>query len=146
MLYLFYVKRRDKILGTYEIGRVSQKRPLPASKAAKRPVFGRRMRAAREQLGLPQDRLGVMIGIDEGSASARMSRYETGVHEPPVAIARLLALVLKVPLAYLYCDDDDLADIILSVHQLSPVDRSTLQKSLRTRVYGDGGAVPEVPD
>ena len=47
------------------------------------------MRSARERLGIPQDRLGVLIGIDEGSASARMSRYETGVHEPPVAIARL---------------------------------------------------------
>ena len=87
-----------------------------------------------------------MIGIDEGSASARMSRYETGVHEPPVAIARLLALVLKVPLAYLYCDDDDLADIILSVHQLSPVDRAALQKSLRARVYGEGEAAAQVQD
>ncbi len=94
------------------------------------------MRAARERLGLPQDQLGVMIGLDESSASARMSRYETGVHEPPVATARLLALVLRVPLAYLYCDDDDLAEIILNVSQLSPVDRATLQKSLRERVYG----------
>lgn len=91
------------------------------------------MRTARELLGLPQDRLGVTIGIDEGSASARMSRYETGVHEPPVAIARLLAHALKVPLAYLYCDDDDMAEIILNVSQLSLVDRSILQKSLRER-------------
>lgn len=68
------------------------------------------MRAARERLGLPQDRLGVLIGIDEGSASARMSRYETGVHEPAIATARLIARALRVPLPYLYCDDDLLAE------------------------------------
>jgi transcriptional regulator with XRE-family HTH domain len=96
------------------------------------------MRAARERLGLPQDRLGVMIGIDEGSASARMSRYETGVHEPPVAISRLIALALRVPLAYLYCDDDDLAQVILKVSQLSPADRAALHRFLDERVYGTG--------
>jgi transcriptional regulator with XRE-family HTH domain len=39
-------------------------------------VFGRRLREARESLGIAQDKLGVMIGLDEGCASARMSRYE----------------------------------------------------------------------
>ena len=118
----------------YEIRRVSQKRTLPHTKTAAHSVFGRRMRAARERLGVPQDRLGVMIGIDEGSASARMSRYETGVHEPAVATARLLARALSVPLAYLYCDDDDLAEIILDASRLSPTDRATLRVALRERV------------
>ena len=40
--------------------------------------FGVRLRQARERLGLPQDKLGVMIGLDEGCSSARISRYETG--------------------------------------------------------------------
>lgn len=90
------------------------------------------MRSARERLGLPQDRLGVLIGIDEGSASARMSRYETGVHEPAIATARLIAVALRVPLPYLYCDDDLLAEIILMVHGAPRAEKQALLQSLAT--------------
>jgi len=76
-------------------------------------LFGRRLRAARNRAGIPQDKLGVIIGLDEGSSSARMSRYETGVHEPAFATALNLAEVLKVPVAYFYCDDDRLADFLI---------------------------------
>ena len=54
-----------------------------------------------------------MIGLDEGSSSARMSRYETGIHEPPFATAQSLGRVLKVPAAYFYCEDDLLAELLL---------------------------------
>lgn len=76
-------------------------------------IFGRRLREARERKGIAQDRLGVEIGLDEGSASARISRYETGIHEPPFETAEQLAKVLEVPPAYFYCSDDDLAQLIL---------------------------------
>ena len=33
----------------------------------------------------------MLIGIDESSSRARISRYELGTHEPPVKTARLLA-------------------------------------------------------
>jgi transcriptional regulator with XRE-family HTH domain len=92
------------------------------------------MRQARERQGLPQDRLGALIGIDEHSASARMSRYESGVHEAPIATARLLAKVLKVPLAYLYCDDDNLAEILLAASQLPDEDCVLLLNSIQTRL------------
>lgn len=75
-------------------------------------VFCRRLREARQQRGLAQDKLGVMIGLDEGCASARMSRYESGIHEPPIATARLIAEALGVSLAYLYCEDDHLAEVL----------------------------------
>lgn len=64
-------------------------------------------------MGIAQDRLGVAIGLDEGSASARISRYETGIHEPPFETAEQLAKVLKIPAAYFYCSDDDLANLVL---------------------------------
>lgn len=54
-----------------------------------------------------------MIGMDEGSSSARMSRYETGTHEPPFVIAEKLANVLGVPAAYFYCGDDKLAEFLI---------------------------------
>jgi len=98
------------------------------------------MRMARERLGLPQDRLGVAIGIDEGSASARMSRYETGTHEPPIATARLIAKALKVPLPYLYCDDEVLAEIILGVAALPATDKQRLLGSLTSYQARSHGA------
>jgi len=88
------------------------------------------MLEARERAGLPQDKLGVMIGLEESSSSARMSRYETGMHEPPVATARRIAAALNVPLAYLYCDEDLSAQIILRVHALSFAGRQRLLESL----------------
>ena len=75
-------------------------------------VFGRRLREARLRSGIAQDRLGVMIGLDEGCSSARMSRYENGVHEPPFPVIESIASILKVPVAYFFCDDDRLAEIM----------------------------------
>lgn len=75
-------------------------------------VFSRRLREARLRSGIAQDRLGVMIGLDEGCSSARMSRYESGVHEPPFPIIESIAGALRVPVAYFFCDDDILAEIM----------------------------------
>lgn len=75
-------------------------------------LFGRRLREARLRAGLAQDKLGVMIGLDEGSSSARMSRYENGVHEPAFVWVEKMADALEIPAAYFYCDDDRLAEIM----------------------------------
>lgn len=74
-------------------------------------------------MGIAQDRLGVMIGLDEGSASARMSRYESGIHEPPYAVVQKIATALQVPVPYLFCEDDDLASLILRFAQLTSEQR-----------------------
>lgn len=70
-------------------------------------------------MGWSQEKVGVLIGIDESSSRARISRYELGVHEPPVATARLIAAALKVSLPYLYCEDDDVANLLLALNDLS---------------------------
>lgn len=77
-------------------------------------------------MGLPQDKLGVMIGLDEGSSSARISRYETGVHEPAFNIASKLAQALQVDVAYFYCEDDWLANAVLKLHTLTQSQRRDL--------------------
>lgn len=97
-------------------------------------VFGARLREARLRMGIPQDKLGVLIGLDEHTASARISRYESGVHEPPLKTARDLAEALNVPLGYLYCDDDKLASIVLAVSQLPESERDHLLRSLEERL------------
>ncbi|PKO44192.1 MAG: XRE family transcriptional regulator [Betaproteobacteria bacterium HGW-Betaproteobacteria-22] len=80
--------------------------------ASKTNLFGRRLREARQQFGIPQDKLGVMIGLDESCSSARMSRYENGIHEPPFKTIEKIASALKLPTAYFFCEDDRLAKII----------------------------------
>ena len=101
------------------------------SKATPPTIFGRCLRAARERAHLPQDRLGVLIGLDEGCSSARISRYETGTHEPPFAISVSLARVLKIPVAYLYCLEDDLADLLLDLGQLTRGKRVMVAKAIQ---------------
>lgn len=101
-------------------------------------VFGHRLREARRRAGIPQDKLGVAIGLDEMTASARISRYETGTHEPPVEIARKLAAVLKVPTAYLYCDEDELAEFLLSWPHLKKTDRKEVSLIVDNRLLLKG--------
>ena len=96
-----------------------------------RSVVSQRLRQARELAGLPQDRLGVLAGLEESSSSARISRYESGIHEPPVKFAQELARVLGVPLAFLYCSDDRLADIILSYSTMPEANRHRLAEVAR---------------
>ncbi len=68
-----------------------------------------------------------MIGLDEGSSSARISRYETGIHEPPFATAQNLGQVLNVPTAYFYCEDDKLADLLVQYAKLDSKRRQKVQ-------------------
>lgn len=93
-------------------------------------LFGHRLRAARERAGLPQDRLGVMIGLDESCSSARISRYETGTHEPPFAVAEKLAAALSVPTAYFYCGDERMANLILDLAGLSGTEIESVRRSV----------------
>jgi transcriptional regulator with XRE-family HTH domain len=98
--------------------------------APQRSVFGRRLREARLRVGIAQDRLGVMIGLDEGCSSARMSRYENGVHEPPFPIIESIAKFLKVPVAYFFCDDDRLAEIMRIYSCAKEKERQTMFDSV----------------
>lgn len=95
-------------------------------------IFGKRLKNARQRLGIPQDRLGWAIGLDEHTASARMSRYETGVHEPPYSLAQRLAQALGIQVAYFYADDDELAELILRWGTLGQAERTQLQSLLDT--------------
>ncbi|WP_312741285.1 helix-turn-helix transcriptional regulator [Cedecea neteri] len=79
-----------------------------------REIFCKRLRASRLASGLSQKKLGMLAGIDEFAASARINRYERGIHEVDVQTAQHLATVLNVPLAYFYADDDQLAELILA--------------------------------
>jgi len=108
------------------------------------PIFGRRLRQARLRKAMSQDQLGKKLGLDESTASTRISRYENGVHEPPVRTARDLANALNVPLGYLYCDDDTLAEIILLVSGLPAEAQKDLLLALRQTA--EATQPPDPPD
>lgn len=76
------------------------------------PVYSRRLREAREAYGISQRALGIEAGLDEFVASTRVNRYETGVHQPDLLTLQRLAAILKLPVAYFYAEDDDLAQLI----------------------------------
>lgn len=97
-------------------------------------IFCRRLKQARLASGLSQKRLGVAAGIDEFVASTRINRYEKGVHEPNTEIVQKLSEVLRVPLAYFYAEDDDLADLMLIFWSLSSIEREELMECVRHHV------------
>lgn len=96
-------------------------------------IFCRRLKQARLASGLSQKRLGIAAGIDEFVASTRINRYEKGVHEPNTDIVRRLSEVLRVPLAYFYAEDDDLAELMLIFLSLSSKQREELVDYARLR-------------
>lgn len=77
-------------------------------------VFAQRLKEARLRAGHTQEQLGILAGIDEFSASARMNQYEKGKHMPDFDFVEKLALALNVPAPYFYARDDNLAKWILS--------------------------------
>ena len=81
-------------------------------------ALAKRLKQARQRAGLTQERLGILAGIDEMSASARMNQYERGKHAPDWLTVQRLAAVLQVPVAYFYADDDDAAELLLAFYAL----------------------------
>ncbi|MFZ3038350.1 MAG: helix-turn-helix transcriptional regulator [Polynucleobacter sp.] len=82
-------------------------------------LLAKRLKTARERINISQMELGVRAGIDEYSASARINQYERGKHAPDFNTAKTLAKVLDIPTAYLYCEDDALAELIATFGQLT---------------------------
>ncbi|PVZ79326.1 transcriptional regulator [Serratia sp. S1B] len=76
-----------------------------------------RLKAARLKAGLSQERLGILAGIDEATASARMNQYEQGIHTPDFKLACRLASVMNIPACYFYTEEDGLADMILRYNE-----------------------------
>lgn len=97
-------------------------------------IFCRRLKQARLASGFSQKRLGIAAGIDEFVASTRINRYEKGVHEPGTEIVQKLAEVLRVPLAYFYAEDDDLAELMLVYVALSEQHRIEIISSAKEKL------------
>ncbi len=86
-------------------------------------VFSIRLKQARLEAGLSQEKLGVLAGIEEATASARMNQYERGRHLPEFSTVERLAKVLNVSEAYFFSKDDDVAEFLKLIHRAPQADR-----------------------
>lgn len=93
-------------------------------------IFAKRLREAREAVGISQKQLGIQAGIDQFVASARINQYERGKHLPDLLTAQRLAIELRVPVSFLYEPDDDLAALLRLVGHLPKARLRALLKGL----------------
>jgi transcriptional regulator with XRE-family HTH domain len=67
-----------------------------------------------------------MVSGDKANGSVRINRYEQQVNRADMDTAAELARVLEVPLAYLFAEEDDQADLLLAFAKLTKSERSKL--------------------
>ncbi|MBY6094668.1 helix-turn-helix domain-containing protein [Ferrimonas balearica] len=89
-----------------------------------------RLKTARKAVGLTQQQLGMSLGMEPNTASARMNQYEKGKHTPDYQTMQRIAAELRVPVAYFYCEDELLAQILCAVAKCSKEEQEHLLKSL----------------
>jgi transcriptional regulator with XRE-family HTH domain len=89
-------------------------------------IFAKRLKAARAIRGLSQRALGGLVTDDKANGSVRINRYEQEVNRADMDTAAALAQALEVPLAYLFAEEDDQAEMLLAFAKLSKSARSKL--------------------
>lgn len=90
----------------------------------------KRLREARLAANFSQKKLGVAAGMDQFSASARMNHYEMGRHTPDYSTLKRIATVLKLPVAYFYAEEEDLAELIKAFNRLKKETRISVLQEL----------------
>ena len=90
-----------------------------------------RLKQARKRAGITQKTLGVMIGMDESSASGRMNHYEKGRHSPDISTLKKMAKALNVPLSYFFCEDELSAELAIEIEKLSQNKKQELLRIIK---------------
>ncbi|WP_042145928.1 MULTISPECIES: helix-turn-helix domain-containing protein [unclassified Pseudoalteromonas] len=89
-----------------------------------------RLKTARKKVGFTQQQLGIALGMEPNTASARMNQYEKGKHAPDYLTMQRIAKELDLPVAYFYCDDDLLAEVICAVASLSATEQQEILSNI----------------
>ncbi len=89
-----------------------------------------RLKEMRKKAKLSQKALGVNIGMDESSASARMNQYEKGKHTPDITTLKAIAVELGVPLSYFFCEDASSAELACLIASMSEEKKQELIRQL----------------
>jgi transcriptional regulator with XRE-family HTH domain len=107
--------------------------------------IGKRLREARRAFGISQKKLGVLAGIDEYSASARMSQYEMGTHVPNFLTLQNIGKALGCPVSFFTSDDDLIAEIVYLLGKLSKADKRKILNTARKLVLHSCETVKNEP-
>ena len=94
-------------------------------------VFAARLKSARKALGLSQASVGDLMGLPEDISSARVNRWEKGVHPPSLKSAEELAEVLGIPLPALVSRDDVMAEMIAGFALLPKAQRQSILSQIQ---------------
>ena len=68
---------------------------------------------------------------DKVKGSVRINRYEQEVNRADMATAAALAQTLDVPLAYLFAEEDDQAELLLAFAKLTKSERAKILGQVR---------------
>lgn len=98
-------------------------------------VIAKRLREVREELGLSQEALGVLAGIDEATAKVRISQYENSKHTPPLSMLFKLASVVNKPPAW-FIVEEELKEPLSNLHLASTQQRASIIEQL-TQIIKD---------
>ena len=90
-----------------------------------------RLKSARKAAGLTQQQRGVALGMEPNTASARMNQYEKGKHAPDFLTMKRIAKELDVPVAYFYCEEDILSELICALGKLKKEEQIELLNTIR---------------
>lgn len=89
-----------------------------------------RLKQARKAMGISQKQLGIQLGMEPGTASARMNHYEKGKHTPDYATLKAMADELGVPVAYFFCESEKNAQVLCLLEQMSDEEKDILIEQL----------------
>lgn len=73
--------------------------------------FCNRLKSIRKAKKISQEKLGLLIGLDEFVASTRINRYEKGIHTVDPNTAERIAIALNEPLSFFYAETEELAEL-----------------------------------
>ncbi|MEB1502708.1 MULTISPECIES: helix-turn-helix domain-containing protein [Xanthomonas] len=104
--------------------------PVKPATPAPREIVAARLRQARERRGLSQREVGMRMGLDKDTASARISRYESGAMSISLEALFEMAEALEVPPAFLLAGTPGMADAILALGEQSHTQQDQLAKVL----------------
>lgn len=93
-----------------------------------------RLKSARKAAGYTQQQLGMALGMEPNTASARMNQYEKGKHTPDYQTMKRIADELGVPVAYFYSDDDLLAELICALGKLDSQKQKEMLELINRKV------------
>ncbi|MCZ2339987.1 MAG: helix-turn-helix domain-containing protein [Chitinophagales bacterium] len=90
-----------------------------------------RLKQARTAKGISQKQLGIQLGMEIGTASARMNQYEKGKHTPDYTTLKAMADELGVPVAYFFCESESTAELLCLLEKMSEEEKVALVKQIK---------------